>query len=46
MKKQTLPKHRQLMMESLELLFNGKKEESKKVLKKAKKEINKFYSTN
>lgn len=44
MKKQPLPKHRQLMIESLELLFSGKKSESKKVLKKAKVEINKFYS--
>lgn len=44
MKKQPLPKHRQLMIESLELLFSGKKSESKKVLKKAKVEIDKFYS--
>jgi hypothetical protein len=42
----TLPKHRQLMMESLELLFSGKKSESKKVLKKAKKEVEKFYKNN
>jgi hypothetical protein len=40
----TLPKHRKLLMESMELLFNGKKSESKKVLKKAKLEIDKFYS--
>ena len=44
MRKTTLPKHRQLMIESLELLFSGKKSESKKVLKKAKKETDKFYS--
>lgn len=44
MNKKPLPKHRKLMMESLELLFNGKKAESKKVLKKAKVEVNKFYS--
>jgi hypothetical protein len=34
------------MMESLELLFSGKKSESKKVLKKAKKEVEKFYKNN
>ena len=44
MKKNPLPKHRKLLMESLELLFSGKKTESKKVLKKAKVEIEKFYS--
>lgn len=44
MKKNPLPKHRKLLMESFELLFSGKKTESKKVLKKAKVEIEKFYS--
>ena len=44
MSKKPLPKHRQLMIESLELLFSGKKSESKKALKKAKSEIEKFYS--
>jgi hypothetical protein len=44
MKKQTLPKHRQLLIQSMELLFSGKKSESKKVLKKAEAEIDKFYS--
>jgi hypothetical protein len=44
MKKNPLPKHRKLLMESLELLFSGKNTESKKVLKKAKVEIEKFYS--
>ena len=44
MKKQPIPKHRQLLMESMELLFSGKKVQSKKVLKKAKVEIDKFYS--
>lgn len=44
MKKNPLPKHRQLLMESFELLFSGKKTESKKVLKKAMAEVNKFYS--
>lgn len=39
-----LPKHRILMMESLELLFSGKKAEFKKKLTKAKDETNKFYS--
>jgi hypothetical protein len=39
-----LPKHRILMMESLELLFSGKKAEFKKKLTKAKAETNKFYS--
>jgi hypothetical protein len=42
----TLPKHRQLMMETLELLFSGKKSEFKKVHKKAKKEVEKFYKNN
>ena len=42
--KTTLPKHRKLLIESMELLFSGKKSESKKVLKKAKLEIDKFYS--
>lgn len=44
--KNTLPKHRKLMMESLELLFNGKKTEAKKTIKKAKLEIEKFYKNN
>ena len=44
MKKQTLPKHRQFLIHSRELLFSGKKSESKKVLKKAEAEIDKFYS--
>ena len=44
MKKQPIPKHRQLLIQSMELLFSGKKSESKKVLKKAKVEIDKFYS--
>ena len=39
-----LPKHRTLMMESLELLFAGNKTAAKKKLAKAKTEINKFYS--
>ena len=39
-----LPKHLILMMESLELLFSGKKAEFKKKLTKAKDETNKFYS--
>jgi len=39
-----LPKHRILMMESLELLFNGKKAEFKKKLTKAKAETDEFYS--
>ena len=43
-KTKTLPKHRQLLIQSMELLFTGKKSESKKVLKKAKLEIDKFYS--
>ena len=38
-----LPKHRQLLIESMELLFNGNKSKSKKVLKTAKIEIEKFY---
>jgi hypothetical protein len=42
----TLPKHRKLMMESLELLFNGNKSEAKKTIKKAKLEIEKFYKNN
>lgn len=42
--KNNLPKHRKLLIESMELLFSGKKPESKKVLKKAKLEIDKFYS--
>lgn len=44
MKKQPLPKYRQLLIQSMELLFSGKKSESKTVLKKAKVEIDKFYS--
>jgi hypothetical protein len=43
-KKKTLPKHRQLLMESMELLFSGKKSEFKKTVKKAKLEVDKFYS--
>jgi len=39
-----LPKHRTLMMESLELLFAGNKTAAKKKLAKAKTETNKFYS--
>jgi hypothetical protein len=32
------------MMESLELLFNGNRVEAKKKIKKAKVEVEKFYS--
>ena len=39
-----LPKHRMLLMESMELLFKGKKAEAKKSIKKAKVEIEKFYN--
>ena len=39
-----LPKHRKLMMESLELLFSGNKAGFKKTIKKAKFETSKFYS--
>ena len=42
--KKPLPKHRQLLMESMELLFSGKKSEFKKTVKKAKLEVDKFYS--
>ena len=41
--KSKLPKHRQLLIESMELLFSGNKSKSQKVLKKAELEINKFY---
>jgi len=41
--KTKLPKHRQLLIESMELLFAGNKSKSKKVLKKAELEIDKFY---
>lgn len=44
--KTTLPTHRKLLMESMELLFTGQKSKSKKVLKKAKVEIDKFYANN
>jgi hypothetical protein len=43
-KKKPLPKHRQLLMESMELLFSGNKAEFKKTVKKAKVEVDKFYS--
>jgi hypothetical protein len=43
--KKHLPKHRQLLIESMELLFSGKKAEYKKSIKKAKVEVDKFYST-
>jgi hypothetical protein len=42
-KKTPLPKHRKLLMESMELLFSGKKAEFKKTVKKAKLEVDKFY---
>ena len=42
-KKKSLPKHRKLLMESMELLFSGKKAEFKKTIKKAKLEVDKFY---
>lgn len=41
--KSKLPKHRQLLIESMELLFSGNETKSKEVLKKAELEINKFY---
>lgn len=43
-KKKPLPKHRQLLMESMELLFSGKKAEYKKTIKKAKAEVENYYS--
>ena len=43
-KKKPLPKHRKLMIESLELLFSGKTTEANKKIKEAKAEVNKFYS--
>lgn len=43
-KKKPLPKHRQLLMESMELLFSGKKAEFKKTIKKAKIEVDNYYS--
>lgn len=46
MKKQTLPKHRQLLIQSMELLFSGKKSESKKVLKKLKQKLINFIQNN
>jgi hypothetical protein len=39
-----LPKHRKLMMESLELLFAGNKAGFKKTIKQAKSETSKFYT--
>jgi hypothetical protein len=44
LKMSKLPKHRTLMIESLELLFAGNKTAAKKKLAKAKTEVNKFYS--
>jgi hypothetical protein len=41
--KSKLPKHRQLLIDSMELLFSGNKSKFKKVLKKAELEIDKFY---
>jgi hypothetical protein len=41
--KNTLPTHRKLLIESMELLFTGKKAKAKKTLKQAKLEIDKFY---
>lgn len=41
--KQKLPKHRKLLIESLELLFNNNKPEFKKKILKVKKEINNYY---
>jgi hypothetical protein len=43
-KKKPLPKHRKLLMESMELLFSGKKAEFKKTIKKAKIEVENYYS--
>ena len=45
-KKNVLPKHRQLMIESLELLISGNKTKSKKVLNRATSETEKFYNQN
>ena len=42
-KKKSLPKHRKLLMEAMELLISGKKTEYKKTIKKAKLEVDKFY---
>ena len=39
-----LPKHRSLMIESLELLLSGNKDAAKKKLANAKSEVNKFYN--
>ena len=44
MKKNNIPKHRKLMIEALNLLLTGKNKQSKNVIKKAKAEINKFYT--
>ena len=41
--KNTLPTHRQLLIESMELLFSGKKAKAKRTLKKAEMAIDKFY---
>jgi len=41
--KNTLPTHRKLLIESMELLFSGKTSKAKKTLKKAELEIDKFY---
>lgn len=45
-KKNVLPKHRQLMIESLELLIGGNKTKAKKVLNRATSETEKFYNQN
>lgn len=42
----TLPKHRQLTIKAVELLFKGNKTEADKLLKQAEKEMNKFYKNN
>jgi hypothetical protein len=41
-----LPKHRQLTIKAMELLFKGNKKESQKLLNQAEKEMNKFYKNN
>jgi hypothetical protein len=42
----TLPKHRQLTIKAVELLLSGNTKESNKLLKEARKEMNKFYKNN
>lgn len=44
MKRNSLPKHRKLMIKALELTLKGKGTQAKKVLGQAQTETSKFYS--